>query len=167
MKLLLIRHAPAGLRETFAETGRDDGERPLTGPGRRRMRRTAKALPLVVPAIDVLATSPLTRATQTAAIVSRAYGDLKPIETGALEPERRPWELAEWLATIDPVHTVAAVGHEPTLSQAVAWFLSGLTQSFLELKKGGVCLLDFPREVKGGGGTLLFALRPGQLRRMR
>ncbi len=57
--------------------------------------------------------------------------------------------------------------HEPALSQAVAWFLSGLTQPFLELKKGGVCVLDFPRQVKGGGATLLFALRPGQLRRMR
>ena len=90
MKLLLIRHAPAELRETTAATGRDDGERPLTDRGRRRMRRTAKALPRVVPALDVLATSPLTRAAQTAAIVSKAYGDLKPIETAPSSPTGGP-----------------------------------------------------------------------------
>ena len=164
MKLLLIRHAPAELRESFDPSGGNDRDRPLTDRGRRRMRRAAQALPRLLPGIDLLFTSPLLRSTQTAAIVADAYGAPEPIEITDLEPGRRPWELADWLSTQDPAHTVVVVGHEPGLSEAITWFLSGLARSFVAMKKGAACLLEFPHQVKGGGATLCWALQPGQLR---
>ena len=68
MNILVIRHAIAADRERHAEQhdGEDDGLRPLTARGRKRMREGARGLRRLVPKIDLLATSPLTRAAQTA-----------------------------------------------------------------------------------------------------
>ena len=44
LTLLLIRHAIADDRATFARTGRPDRERPLTAEGRRKMRSAAARL---------------------------------------------------------------------------------------------------------------------------
>ena len=73
MQVLVVRHAIAEQREEFAPTGKDDSQRPLTHDGRRKMRRGAVGLRAVVPAIDVLATSPLLRAVQTAEILAAVY----------------------------------------------------------------------------------------------
>ena len=69
MKLLLIRHAIAEEREDFEKTGKDDRLRPLTDEGRKKMKQAARGLKEVVPHVDLLATSPLTRAAQTGAIL--------------------------------------------------------------------------------------------------
>src|SRR5882724_2462532 len=66
VRLLVVRHAIAEDPAVFAATGRSDAERPLTEKGRRRMRRVARGLKKLVPAIDGLATSPLVRAVETA-----------------------------------------------------------------------------------------------------
>ena len=63
--------------------------------------------------------------------------------------------------------TLAIVGHEPHLSHAATWFLSGLRHSFIELEKGGACLLTFPDEIGAGRARLVFSLTARQLRRMR
>ena len=62
MDLLVIRHAIAEDREVFAGTGKDDSLRPLTDRGRERMQEGARGLVRLVDRLDVLATSPLTRA---------------------------------------------------------------------------------------------------------
>ena len=62
MQLLVIRHAIAVEREDFARTGKDDRLRPLTDEGRKKMKQGAKGLRQLAPRIDLLATSPLTRA---------------------------------------------------------------------------------------------------------
>ena len=42
--------------------------------------------------------------------------------------------------------------------------LTGLRESFVPLKKGAACLLQFESEVKPARAKLLWAMRPGQLR---
>ena len=162
MDLLIIRHGQAEPRSD----GGSDASRRLTEAGRKKLRRGAKGLRKLVPELDALVSSPLVRAVETAAIVADAYGGLAVEETPCLEPEREPKELADWLAA-RPSATLAIVGHEPLLSHAASWFLSGLRTSFLELKPGGACLLSFPDEVGAGRARLVFALTPWQLRRMR
>jgi phosphohistidine phosphatase len=61
---------------------------------------------------------------------------------------------------------VAIVGHEPHLGQFVSWALTGLRESFVELKKGQAVLLEFPDEVRPGRARLVWSLRPGQLRKI-
>jgi phosphohistidine phosphatase len=113
MRLLLIRHGIAETREDFARTGEGDDLRPLTRAGRRKMRRAARGLRELVPAIDTLLTSPLVRARQTADIVARVYGGPAPWELEALRPERPPDELLHWLRAQPGMPHEAPSGGEP------------------------------------------------------
>jgi phosphohistidine phosphatase len=165
MHLLVIRHAIAEDREEFARTGQDDSLRPLTGKGRRRMEEGARGLARLVERIELLATSPLTRAQQTADVVLAVYGDIERVETEALAPEAHPQDFLGWLRhERRGAGTVAAVGHEPSLSLITSWLMCGIERRVLRLKKGGACLLELPDDPGGGTATLLWSLAPGQLR---
>lgn len=164
MQVLIIRHAIAGDRDEFAETGRPDAERPLTPQGRRRMRRGARGLRRVVPALDVVATSPLVRAQETADLVARAYRDLTVTEVAALAPDGEREDVLERLHAMTSLDVVALVGHEPALSQLVGWFVTGRPASVVELKKGAACLVTFAEDPAPGGGVLRWLLPPALLR---
>ena len=166
MKLLIIRHAIAEDREEFAKSGKPDEQRPLTRAGRRKMKEAAKGLRRAVRTIDHLATSPLVRAAQTAEIVSDTWeiGGAEVIP--ALAPEARPEALAEWGAAHTGKDVVAVVGHEPHLSSLATWLVSGQSDSRVELKKGGACLIDMGSELRPGSGTLLWLLTPRLMRRL-
>jgi phosphohistidine phosphatase len=163
MKLLLIRHAIAEEQEDFARTGKDDRLRPLTDEGRKKMKQAARGLKEITPEIDLLATSPLTRAAQTGAIVDTVYGGLKEVEIEELSPEATPNDFLLWLRK-QKAGTVAAVGHEPSLSLILSWLLTGTERRIFAFRKGGACLLELPDEVGAGTATLLWALTPAQLR---
>lgn len=163
MKLLIIRHAIAEESEDFARTGKDDRLRPLTDEGRKKMKQAAKGLKGLVPEIDLLATSPLTRAAQTAAILDSVYGGLDEVEIAELTPEATPTELLRWLRQRKE-ETVAVVGHEPSVSLFLSWFLTGTERRLFAFRKGGAALLELPGEPAAGTATLLWALTPGQLR---
>ncbi len=166
MELLVIRHAIAEEREVWARTGRDDDERPLTREGRRKMRDAVRGLRELVHQIDRLASSPLTRAWQTAEIVAPAFGDRSIERVDALRPESAPDEVLEWLTGHEDGERIGIVGHEPHLSGLVTWLLTGRAGHLLELKKGAACLLRFEGTPRRGGATLIWALAPGQLRRL-
>ena len=165
MKLLLIRHAIAEEREEFAKTGKDDRLRPLTDEGRKKMKQVARGLQGIVPEIDLLATSPLTRAAQTGAIVDSVYGGLKEVEIEELSPDSSPNDFLLWLRKRKE-DCIAAVGHEPSISLILSWLLTGSERRIFAFRKGGACLLDFPDEVGAGTATLIWALTPAQLREL-
>lgn len=164
MKLLLVRHAIAEERDEFARSGKDDRLRPLSDEGRKKMKQAARGLRTLVPDIDLLATSPLTRAAQTGAILDSVYGGLDEVEIEQLSPETTPEEFLRWLRN-QKADLVAAVGHEPSLSVILAWLLTGTERKFFAFRKGGACLLEFQNgEPTAGSATLLWALTPAQLR---
>lgn len=165
MRLLLIRHAIAEEREDFTRTGKDDRLRPLTDEGRKKMKQAARGLCELVPEIDLLVTSPLTRAAQTGAILDSVYGGLKVEEIEELSPESTPAEFLRWLRQRKD-EMIAAVGHEPSLGQILSWLLTGTERRLLAFRKGGACLLELPEEVGAGTATLLWALTPAQLRQL-
>jgi phosphohistidine phosphatase len=165
MKLLLIRHAISEDRDEFARTGKDDRLRPLTDEGRKRMKQAARGLKHQVPEIDLLATSPLTRAAQTGAVVDSVYGGLREVEIGELAPEASPVEFLSWLRK-QAGETVAVVGHEPSISLILSWLLTGTEKRLVSFRKGGACLIEFPGEVGAGTASLLWALTPAQLREL-
>jgi phosphohistidine phosphatase len=166
MQLLVIRHDVAEPRDPSAGPEADP-QRPLSDEGRKRARRAARALLRLVGKIDVLASSGLRRADETALAVAEAFGGLRIEQVDALAPGARPEQLGAWLRALTGAETVAIVGHEPELSAVVTWLVSGLTTSRLELGKGGACLVDLPGRIAPGEGRLLWLLRPGQLRRLR
>ena len=162
-RLLLVRHAIAEERHDFARTGRDDGERPLTARGRSRMRAAARGLRAQVDGIDLLATSPLVRAAQTAKIVSEAFDGcpVEEVEVLAMGPADA---FLSWYRMVADTGLVAVVGHEPYLGEWASWLLAGPSADFLVFKKGGACLLEFPEGIDPGRAVLRWHLAPSQLR---
>jgi phosphohistidine phosphatase len=164
MKLLVIRHAIAMDQEEFADTGENDDRRPLTNFGAKRMRKNAKGLRTLVEKIDRFATSPLTRAIETAEIVSEVYSIDQAELCAALVPGMALEEFEEWARERTDTDVLAVVGHEPHLSKLVTWLMTGAQDSRLQLKKGGACLLEFESAPRRAAGTLLWLLTPRQLR---
>lgn len=167
MRLLVIRHAIAEDREEFAAGGESDDERPLTQKGAKRMKQVVKGLHEEVESIDLLATSPLKRAVQTAEIVAEEYGHGGPEVTEALVPDASHGAFEKWAGSLREVDTLAVVGHEPHLSSLVGWLVGGGNGSRIDLKKGGSCLIEFDSAApRKGAGTLLWLLTPSQARRL-
>lgn len=165
MRLLVIRHGPAGDPAEWEAEGRDDRLRPLTPDGKKEMRRVAKGLAELVSEIEILASSPLVRAMQTAEIVGDEYR-CKPVTLEALAPGNDPDQVVQWLRQRHSAGTVAVVGHEPDLSTLVCYLLAGGRSSFLTLKKSGVCLLELTDTLGPGSATLEWLLIPRVLRRL-
>ena len=166
MKLLVIRHAIAMDRDEFAERGESDDRRPLTKRGAKRMRKVAAGLHQIVDAIDVMATSPYTRAVETAEIVSNEFGIVPADLVAALVPDVHFDEFEAWARTYTDEEVIAIVGHEPQLSGLVTWLMTGSGESRIELKKGGACMLSFESSIRRGSGTLSWLMSPRQLRAM-
>ena len=165
MQLLVVRHAPAGDKIEFAQSGKPDAERPLTEDGVRKMRAVASGLGRLVERLDVIASSSLKRALQTAEILAAAYES--PVEAlEALAPGSPPAALMPWLERQAAAATLAVVGHEPHLSGLVSWLVSGSAKPWLELSKGGACLLEV-EHAAARGATLLWLIDARTLRRLR
>ncbi len=166
MKLLVIRHAIAQDRDEFAESGGVDAQRPLTSEGIAKMERAAKGLKNTIEKIDVLATSPLTRAAETADIISREFGMGGAEVIQALQPGSTVEEFEQWGSSHAGRDVIAVVGHEPHLSSLVTWLVAGRGNSAVELKKGGACLVEFDLAPRAARGILMWLLTPRQLRRL-
>jgi phosphohistidine phosphatase len=168
MRLLVIRHARAGSVKEFAKSGRDDDLRPLTGDGVERMRAGAAGLQRLVGTVDVLATSPLVRARETAEIVRSQLDGPVLTELEELRPGRPPSEFVEWLQGAGSMETIAIVGHDMHLSRLVGLLLSGRAEPLVTIKKGAAVLLavrsDRRRHAGWRSGRLLWSLTPRQLR---
>ena len=162
MQLLVVRHA-------LAEDAEDDASRRLTDVGRRKMKESAKGLRTLVPKVDVLATSPLTRAKETAHILGDVLDAPPAVVVPQLSPGGRPDAVAGWLEQQRHGEgaTTAIVGHEPSLSLVVSWLVAGVERPLLELKKGGACLLELGNRIAAGQALLLWLLTGAQLRRLR
>jgi phosphohistidine phosphatase len=160
VKLVLIRHARAEDRALLQR----DHARALTPDGRRRMRKASKGLQTLLPGLDVLATSPLVRAQQTAEVIARSYGNgLGITRLPALAPEEPVKGVLAWLHEQPMEAVVALVGHEPDLGRLTSWLLAERQGSFMRFKKGAAALLDFDQFPRAGNGTLVWFLTGAQL----
>jgi phosphohistidine phosphatase len=164
VNVLIIRHGPAGDPEAWEAEGRDDRLRPLTPDGKKDMREAAFGLATLQPSVDLVASSPLVRAAQTAEIIASEY-ECKVVTVDALQPGEDPARTVEWLRDQPAEGTVALVGHEPHLSALVCYMLSGKTGGFIDLKKGGACLLQ-SKSASAGSSTLQWLLTRRELARL-
>ena len=130
------------------------------------MRRAAAGLVIAAPAPQVLATSPLVRAVETAGIIGETYDRLVPETVPELKPQAGANAVIAWLRHIPEGHRVVAVGHEPDLSIVAATLLTAQATPFFSFKKGGACLIDVPAGVTPGTGSLEWLMTPRQLRRL-
>lgn len=136
MRLYVVRHAEAVER---AEDVREE-DRWLTPAGRTAFRKNARVLVRGGNAIDLIATSPLVRAVQTADILAETIGfEGELVVSRELAPGFGRDGLVRLMAACGAVRRLAVVGHEPDLGLLVASLL-GLDEA-VSLKKGMVVAL--------------------------
>jgi phosphohistidine phosphatase len=156
MDLILFRHGKAGKRNDYKG---DDFFRPLTDEGIQDLIRIAGWLGHHGPAPDVIASSPLTRASQTAGIVGKElHFDRPPENWDELRPGTDPESVLLRMEGVPEDRTVILVGHEPDLSTLGAYILTGRKVPFFTLSKGGLALLEEVRPGQAGSGILSMLL---------
>lgn len=158
MKLYFVRHGIADAPEGYTGT---DFERPLTSEGRKKMTSEAKALASLKLGVDVIITSPLVRAQQTATIVAKELDmDDRLHDDARLGPDLDVEALASLLDDHATTDTIMLVGHEPSFSEVVGSIVGGAA---IDLKKGGVACVEVT-ERAGPRGILLWLATPKLLR---
>jgi phosphohistidine phosphatase len=151
MKLYLVRHAAA-----IERTGTTpDASRHLTATGRIAFREIARKVRKAGAAPDIIFTSPLLRAVQTAEILSERLkygGDI--VVARELSPGFDLRALRSLLARAGDLREAAFVGHEPDLGFLSAALLS-LAGGF-PLRKGAVVALETEINVPRGCARFLW-----------
>jgi phosphohistidine phosphatase len=146
MKLCFLRHGEAD----WPNWNKPDDERPLTGRGRKEMKRVAKFLQRLKFSADAILTSPLPRASQTAEIVAERLRIELKTETAlahGFNVERLRRLLAKAVADC-----IMVVGHEPEFSEVI----KELTGGEVKLSKAGIALLEVNRGCTSGKLLWLF-----------
>lgn len=162
-ELYLIRH---GLAEERGDAWPDDTKRPLTGEGTSRLRKAVRGLAGIGVSVDVVLTSPLVRARQTADIVAAGLSPRPSIvSVDSLAPGGSHAAIVADLEKQARKARVALVGHEPGLGELAAR-LSG-SRHPIEFKKGAVCRIDLDDIPPTGPGHLRWMLTPKILRRLK
>ena len=147
MILYFLRHAEAEA----------DGAR-LTDAGAAAMRAAEGLWRRLNLRPDVVLSSPLPRAAQTAALAREALGlPDAPVADRRLAPGAEWGDLARALADHAQARSVLFVGHEPDLSQVVQQ-LTGAAS--VRLRKGGMACVEFYGVPEPGSGELAWLLDP-------
>jgi phosphohistidine phosphatase len=150
LQVFVLRHGEAGAR--VDEPEKDDA-RPLTQDGRREVELVAGSLPRVGVGFDLIATSPLPRALQTAEIVARRFKMLNKLEQwDELKPSSEAQNLYRRLSRQKQGSRLLIVGHEPQLSGMIGQIIAGSSGVNLVLKKSGLAkveILGFKPRITG------------------
>jgi len=161
MIVYIVRHAVAVARGTV---GYPNDDRPLTEDGKDKMSKAAKGIANLVEDVDLILTSTLSRAHDTADIVARALGIEERVELcKELTPGSSLKNLLSYLARYKELSSIMVVGHQPDLGY-LASALLGSSDSIIEFKKGATCAIEISGLPLKGNGTLLWHLQPKQLR---
>ena len=154
MILYFLRHGKAGHHTAAA----DDDERELTPAGIEGLRAAAPVWRRLNLRPDVVISSPLPRALQTAELLVEGVGVTRePIVDDRLRPGAEWGDFARLIAAHGDARRVMFVGHEPDLSSAVC-LLTGAAA--VRLRKGGVACVEFPGIPDPGSGELAWLLDP-------
>jgi phosphohistidine phosphatase len=163
-EIYLVRHAIAAERGAKFP---DDRVRPLTPEGIKRFKESVRGLVAMDVELDVVLTSPLTRAEQTATLLADGLPKRPPVETlDALAPGGKFAAIVDAVAKQGRKHRrrIALVGHEPDLGETAARWIGA--RGHVEFRKGAVCALEVDGATPGGPGTLRWLLPPRVLRRL-
>jgi phosphohistidine phosphatase len=153
MDLFLIRHAKAEEGALYAS----DAERPLTEDGRLQAQQVGLALKQAGVRLDVIVTSGLLRAVETARLIAEEVGFSGGLETDPrLSPEGRPSEILDGLLAARTEERVALVGHEPSMGKLLSALLG---KPGLSVSKGAAVRLAWD----GKRARLVWLVKPKKL----
>ncbi len=153
VKLYFLRHGQAN----WEHWERPDDERPLTKKGRKQVAAVADALQELQVHPNIILTSPLPRASETAEIVSNKLG-VECVTSSLLAPGFDLNALRE-LLNEHPERDVMLVGHEPDFSRVIA----ELTGGAVRMAKAGLARIDLDAAT-GLTGELVWLVPPKVLK---
>jgi phosphohistidine phosphatase len=148
MDVYFLRHGEAD----WPDWDKPDDERPLTKHGKKEMHEVGKFLKRAKADPDLIVTSPLPRASQTAAIAAE-HLKTKYRKDKLLEPGFGRQELERVLKKY-PAESLMVVGHEPDFSHTI----TQLTGGEIKLSKAGIALVELGRSWRSG--RLLWLIPP-------
>ena len=159
LKLFFLRHGQAGNRHEWKG---DDSQRPLTVEGKKRMEREAAGIRTLGLRLDLIVSSPLVRAYQTADIVARGQGEaVRLVSDDRVGPGFGPTHLAAIVGEHKRAQGVMLVGHEPDFSETISQVTGG---SRLVMKKGALACVELD-DPTSRQGRLVWLLPPKLLER--
>jgi len=160
MNLYVLRHASAG---TPRKNEALDVKRPLDKEGKQQCLLVAITLNALNVQFDLIASSPLKRAMQTASLVGMEMGyEAKIHVTEALNFSAKPSDFHKLVTELSVHENVLVVGHNPNLPQFLASLIAvapshagGKTDlANLRLRKAALARVDCTKRP----GTLLWLL---------
>ncbi|MGB3755075.1 MAG: phosphohistidine phosphatase SixA [Rivularia sp. (in: cyanobacteria)] len=159
MELYFIRH---GIAEEHTSEIKDE-QRSLTEQGRTKTRKVAQRLKDLDLSFDLIATSPLVRAQQTAEILVSIglSSQLEECSDLAFGGSTEDW-VEKWLKpkNYPPSTRLALVGHQPCLSNWAEILIWGEAKNSLVLKKAGIIGIHIPPTASIIGSCQMFWLTP-------
>jgi phosphohistidine phosphatase len=153
MQLYFVRHATAASKSTWTDS---DDLRPLTRTGKQRFALACVTL-VESGALhpDLIVTSPLVRARETAQLLERALpGDVPIIIDKRLGHDFDAEKLAAILAEHAKTPGVAIVGHNPSFAAVLSAVIGGAD---LNVRKGSVALVEISDAEKPAGCLMWLA----------
>ncbi|HYW88631.1 MAG TPA: phosphohistidine phosphatase, partial [Chloroflexota bacterium] len=133
--------------------------------GEKRFRRAARGLAVLVSSVDVVLSSPFSRAWRTAELLASDAGWPKPVACEALEAGASPTGALQALQAHASDSAVAMVGHEPDMHELVSYLLTADTaHAQVEFRKGSVARLELGEGMRPGSARLIWLLAPKVLR---
>jgi phosphohistidine phosphatase len=143
MNLYVLRHASAG---TNRENPLLDVKRPLDKEGKQQCILIGSYLNALRVQFDLIASSPLKRALQTASLVGTEVGyDAKIQVTDALAPGATVVAFQEYIASLGRIENVLIVGHNPSLSQFLGSLIVSPGRANIRMRKGAIARVDYTR----------------------
>jgi phosphohistidine phosphatase len=160
MILYFLRHASAGQARSNQKS---DDKRPLDRDGIEQCRELGRTLAALDLELDLIISSPLKRATQTAAVVANEIGyEGKVAQENCLRPESTYDDFRDCLDKYAKADAIMLVGHNPRLSEFLSLMISdGTNDGAIDLKKCAIARVERsgPRPA-----TLHWCLTPKLLR---
>jgi phosphohistidine phosphatase len=148
MNLYILRHASAGVRRASPIV---DAKRPLDREGKEQCLLVARYLNAMKVQFDLIISSPLKRALQTASLVGTevAY-DSKIQISDAMSPAGTVASFQALISTLGNHDNVLVVGHNPNLPEFLGSLVCSPRPASIRMRKGSIARVDCTR-------------RPGQL----
>jgi phosphohistidine phosphatase len=161
MEVYMLRHSDAVPRGT---PGYPNDDRPLTEDGVKKFTEAAKAIAGLAGNFDVIISSPLIRALDSAKIAAEAAGYKKNIITSQYMIPGSPMRsLFNFLKEFNSKNKILLAGHEPHLGY-LASLMIGIEEHVIEFKKGGMCRINISKFPPEKPGVLVWHLTQKQLR---
>lgn len=151
MILLFLRHAEA---EPIAQS---DSARRLTPKGLEQAAKVGKFFLRSGLLPDLILTSPVTRARQTAEIVAEKLGQTPPVLCSWLACGMSPATCLDELTAYANFEQILLVGHEPDFSSTISALLGCSGPGSVRVRKASVTSVSLAG-LRGGAGELQFAL---------